>query len=383
MTTFPDMPVSAPTAPTVSPDRAWQAVVERDRAFDGLFVLAVHTTHIYCRPSCPARRPRRENTAFYQDAMSARADGFRACMRCAPDEAGMPGAEKARAARALLDTQIAAGRDGAVPLVEIATAVGLSTSHLQRCFRDEFGMTPSSYVRAQRAASFRAALRAGATVNLAAFDAGYSTPSRAYVDVERQTGMSPARYGRGGAGMRIGWGTRLTSLGTLLIGATPKGLCWVSVGDDPGQLLQELHQEYPSADIREGEAAVISVYLDAVEARMRGERGVAAVSVDMPVTAFHWRVLQALTTIPPGETRSYSQVAAQLGSPRAARAVANACATNTVAIVIPCHRVIHSDGSMSGYRWGNAVKKALLLAEGAAEPRGVGADPAAVRRRRE
>ncbi len=284
-------------------------------------------------------------------------------------------------ARALLDDAVATGREGRVPLQELSDAVGMSPAHLQRLFTSIVGASPSAYLRSRRAEFFRGALRSASTVSAATFDAGYAASSRAYADAARHLGMTPSAYRRGGEGVRVRWAATDTPLGRLVIGATDVGLCWVSLAASDETLLRELRTEFPRADIiPDGDDALRPV-LDAVIARLAGDHAAPDVAVDMQVTAFQQRVLDALIAIPFGETRSYSEIAAAVGKPGAARAVANVCATNRVAVVIPCHRVIHADGSMSGYRWGNEIKKALLRVEGAAAPRGDARPPAAVRRR--
>lgn len=285
-------------------------------------------------------------------------------------------------ARALLDDAVAQGREGRIPLQELATAVEMSPAHLQRLFTSIVGTSPATYLRTRRAENFRRALRDARTVSAATYDAGYAASSRAYADATGHLGMTPSVYRRGGEGVTIRWAATDTPLGRLVIGATPVGLCWVSLAASDAVLVGELTAEFPRATIVADSDGTLAPMLDAVVARLRGDAAAADVAVDLQVTAFQQRVLDALIAIPFGEVRSYAQVAAAIGKPGAARAVANVCATNRVAVVIPCHRVIHSDGSMSGYRWGNQVKKALLQAEGAAAPRGDGAPPAAVRRRR-
>lgn len=284
--------------------------------------------------------------------------------------------------RTLLDEAVAQGRDGRIPLQELADAVGMSAAHLQRLFTSIVGASPSGYLRSRRAEQFRRALKGAQTVSAATFDAGYAASSRAYADATRHLGMTPSVYRRGGAGATIRWAATDTPLGRLVIGATEVGLCWVSLAASDDTLVAELHHEFPRATIVAGGDDRLETMLRAVVARLHGESGAPDVAIDLQVTAFQQRVLDALIAIPFGETRSYAQIAAAIGKPGAARAVANACATNRVAVVIPCHRVIHSDGSMSGYRWGNPIKKALLQMEGAVLPRGDGAPPAAVRRRR-
>ncbi len=284
-------------------------------------------------------------------------------------------------ARALLDDAVASGREGRIPLLELAAQVGMSAAHLQRLFTAIVGASPSAYLRSRRADSFRRALRGARSVSAATFDAGYAASSRAYADAARHLGMTPSAYRRGGDGVRIRWAATDTPLGRLVIGATDLGLCWVSLAASDETLVSELRAEFPRADVTAATDESMGGMLDAVLARLRGDQTVPDVDIDMQVTAFQQRVLDALIAIPFGETRSYAQIAAAIGKPGAARAVANVCATNRVAVVIPCHRVIHADGSMSGYRWGNAIKKALLQVEGAVAPRGEGASPAAVRRR--
>lgn len=285
-------------------------------------------------------------------------------------------------ARALLDAAVDSGHEGRIPLQELAAAVEMSAAHLQRLFTSIVGASPSAYLRSRRADAFRRALRDAGTVSAASYDAGYAASSRAYADATRHLGMTPSVYRRGAAGATIRWAAADTPLGRLVIGATSLGLCWVSLAASDATLVGELTAEFPRATITHDAGGELAPMLDAVSARLRGERVVPDVSIDMQVTAFQQRVLDALMAIPFGETRSYAQIAAAIGKPGAARAVANVCATNRVAVVIPCHRVIHADGSMSGYRWGNPIKKALLQAEGASVPRGAGAAPAAVRRRR-
>ncbi|MES3035990.1 MAG: methylated-DNA--[protein]-cysteine S-methyltransferase [Gemmatimonadota bacterium] len=285
-------------------------------------------------------------------------------------------------ARALLDDAVSQGREGRIPLQELADAVGMSAAHLQRLFTAIVGSSPSNYLRGRRADQFRRALKDAQTVSAASFDAGYAASSRAYADATRHLGMTPSTYRRGGEGVTIRWAASDTPLGRLVIGATELGLCWVSLAASDATLVSELRDEFPRATIEPGRDATLDAMLQAVVARLQGERSAPDVAIDLQVTAFQQRVLDALIAIPFGETRSYAQIAAAIGKPGAARAVANVCATNRVAVVIPCHRVIHSDGSMSGYRWGNPIKKALLQAEGATLPTGDGAAPAAVRRRR-
>lgn len=376
------------TAP--STDGAWQAVVARDAAADGRLVYAVRTTGIYCRPSCPSRRPRREHVRFFDGAAAARAAGFRACLRCTPDADAPPRARTADAvvrARALLDA-----RPGdAPPLAELARAVGVSAAHLQRAFTRAVGVSPARYAAALRAEQLRGALRTSATVSRATYEAGYGASSRAYEAAAAHLGMTPAAYRRGGAGVHVWWTVADSALGRLLVAATARGVCAASFGADDDALERALAAELPRAvrervplDDEETDASDDAASDDVARSARRALRAwtraivrhvsggaasdgapIGDVPADAPGTPFQERVWAALRAIPAGETRSYAQVARAVGAPTAARAVARACASNRVALVIPCHRVVPAGaaGDAGGYRWGAERKRALLARE--------------------
>lgn len=340
----------------------WRAVVARDGAADGTFVFAVRTTGVYCRPACPARRPLRANVAFFADGVAARAAGFRACKRCAPDAARSPDAER----RALV-VQVCRWLDEAErtpTLAALAQRTGYSPFHLQRTFRALVGTTPRAYAAARRAERLRAQLAGGAPVTAAMHRAGYGSTSRLHADAERVLGMQPNRARRGGVGEGIDYHTAACSLGRVLVAATERGLCAVLLGDNDGSLVDELAQRFPQAERRRGDAT-FAARVRAVVAFVDGEAGDPQLPLDVRGTAFQQRVWQALTRIPRGRTIDYAGLAAELGLPRAARAVAAACAANPLAVLVPCHRVVRGDGALAGYRWGLARKQALLAREGA------------------
>jgi AraC family transcriptional regulator of adaptative response/methylated-DNA-[protein]-cysteine methyltransferase len=340
-------------------DRRWAAVLSRDRAADGRFVFAVLTTGIYCRPSCPARRPLRQNVRFFADVRSAEVAGFRACLRCRPAAAGNPRAAWiGRVAR-----KIEEARGRGVTLAELARGAGVSPDHLQRTFKAALGMSPRQYAEAIRFGSLKQHLRGGKTVSEATYEAGFGSGSRVYEKAGRALGMTPAAYGRGGLGMSLAFATAATSLGRLLVAATARGICAVYLGDDDDALAADLGREYPKAK-RVARGPLLQRWLDGVVAVVEGRRS-ADLPLDVAGTAFQWKVWQALRAIPRGQTRSYAEIAEAVGAPRSARAVARACATNRISVIVPCHRVVGADGSLSGYRWGVEKKKMLLDRESA------------------
>jgi AraC family transcriptional regulator, regulatory protein of adaptative response / methylated-DNA-[protein]-cysteine methyltransferase len=335
----------------------WRAFEARDRGADGAFVVAVRTTGIYCRPSCPARRPRRENVAFYTDPERAEAAGFRACLRCRPREV---------AAQAQLVQQVCAHIDAhldeSVTLAELSAATGVSPHHLQRTFKRALGVSPRAYAEARRLETFRARLKQDngqVSVTDALYDAGYGSSSRLYERAPAQLGMTPSAYRRGGAGRRIGYSSAPCALGQLLVAATERGVCLVSLADSDAELLATLEREFPAAELTRDDGP-LGADLRAIIQYLAGERQELDLPVDVRATAFQWRVWEALQTIPYGATRSYGDVARAIGQPRAVRAVAQACASNPVALVIPCHRVVRAGGQLGGYRWGVQRKQALL-----------------------
>lgn len=339
---------------TISSDTAWDAVLRRDRAFDGRFVLAVTSTRIYCRPSCPARKPRRENVRFYATNDEAERAGFRACLRCIPTET--PLAERVRA---ILDAH---GEEN-VTLAELSTLANASPHHLQRAFKRQFGISPKGYLAARRAERLKQQLKEGKDVTTATYEAGYGSSSRLYSQANARLGMTPATYRRGGQGMHIRYTTVPTSLGRLLVGVTDRGVCAVSMHDDDAALEQALREEFGSATIERAADNELERIVAAVVERVEGQAPTIDLPLDIQATAFQLSVWEALRRIPYGETRTYAEVAAAIGEPKAVRAVATACSRNRVAVVIPCHRVVRSDGESGGYRWGEARKKKLLERE--------------------
>lgn len=348
-------PLPAPVAVGVD-RRRWQAVRARDTRWDGQFVYAVRSTQIYCRPSCPSRRPRRATVAFFPSPLAAEQAGFRACRRCRPQQAVADPARLALVRRVctLLD---AAARP--LSLGALGRGLGTSADRLRRAFAAVTGLTPRQYFEGRRAERLRRDLRAGTGVNRALYAAGYGSPSRVYG--RNMLGMTPATYARGGRGAVIGYTTAPTAYGRLLIAATSRGICRVSLGANDAELVADLRREYPDARQRRDDAPLrplVRRVLRGLDGRPRAE-----LPLDVRATAFQWRVWTALRRIPVGETRSYQEIAREVGRARATRAVARACAANPVALVIPCHRVVRADGALGGYRWGVARKAQLLAHE--------------------
>ncbi len=343
---------------TSDDDARWKAVLGRDRHADGRFVYAVASTGIYCRPSCPSRRPRRDRVRFFDDADAAERGGFRACLRCHPRQAAAdPWVEKIRRACVYL-----ANVDGHPSLARLAARVGGSPYHLQRNFKRIVGVSPREYAEACRLSKVKRRLRRGERVTGAMIDAGYGSSSRFYERAVPRLGMSPSAYRRGGAGMSIRYTVVDSALGRLLVAATGRGVCAVAMGASRAELERALAQEYPAATVVPDDGS-LARWTKAILAHLAGRRPELELPLDVQATAFQWQVWQALASIPYGETRSYAQVAAAIGRPRAARAVARACATNPVALAIPCHRVVASTGGVGGYRWGVERKKKLLAHE--------------------
>lgn len=341
----------------------WNAVTARDAAQDGRFVYAVRTTGVYCKPSCASRRALRENVRFFADPGAAEAAGFRACKRCDPRATESATSRVIAKARAYLETHV----EEPPALGTLAKAVGMSASHLQRTFTRHVGVSPRKYAAALRADRLKAHLRAGATVSRATFDAGYGASSRAYDAAAEQLGMTPGAYRRGGKGVEIRYMTAATSLGRLLVAATERGVCAITLGDDDATLENALNSEYPHSTRTRmrgtGGDPRLRAWVAAVSAYIEGAEREISVPLDVTGTPFQQRVWEALQRIPYGETRSYSQVAESIAAPSAARAVASACARNRVSLVIPCHRVVRGTGALGGYRWGVARKERLLARE--------------------
>ena len=349
---------------TRSDESLWAAVMARDADADGRFVYAVATTGVYCRPSCPSRRPRRENVRFFDSPGAAEQSGFRACRRCRPTG---PARSSTAEAIAKASTYLTAHADETVTLAALARLTQLSPAHFQREFKRVLGVSPREYQAACRARRFRGALREGHDVSSALYEAGYGSPSRIYETPPTGRGMAPAAYRRGGAGLAIGFTTVRCALGWLLVAATNKGVCAVKLGDSREALEADLRREFPAAAISPDRPAD-PAWIENIVDRISGASRDAALPLDVRGTAFQWRVWRALQAIPAGETRSYSEVAQSIGRPSAVRAVARACASNPVCLVVPCHRVVGKNGGLGGYRWG-ASRKARLLSAEAGTPR--------------
>jgi AraC family transcriptional regulator of adaptative response/methylated-DNA-[protein]-cysteine methyltransferase len=349
--------------PELDEDALWRAVASRDARFDGLFVYAVRSTGIYCRPSCPSRRPRRDRAVFFASPEAADEGGFRACLRCRPREPTVRDPQLELAVRAC--RAIEGDEEGAPSLSRLAAELGVSPHHLQRTFKSITGVTPHQYAAALRARRLKSLLRGGEGVAAALYEAGYGSSSRLYEASDAQLGMTPATYRRGGRGMEIRYTVVACALGRLLVAATARGICAVALGDADGSLAAALGAEYPAARIERGDGG-FDGWVEAIVGYLAGERarrGRLELPLDVMATAFELRVWEALRKIPYGETRSYGEVAASLGAPRSARAVARACAANPAALVTPCHRVVRADGAPGGYRWGEGRKRALLAME--------------------
>jgi AraC family transcriptional regulator of adaptative response/methylated-DNA-[protein]-cysteine methyltransferase len=335
-----------------TPERLSEAFAARDRSWDGRFVVAVTTTGIYCRPSCPARRPRPENMRFFAAGEQAEAEGFRPCRRCAPDAVARD--------RAAVELAIALIRDndGPVALEELGVETGYSPTHLQRIFKRELGLSPAAFGRAIRAERAGEALRDARSVTEALYDAGYGAPSRFYEESGRRLGMAPSAWRNGGRGVRIEWAAVMTSLGRMLVAATDKGICRLSFEEG----VAELQARFPAAELAEAGPQLAGLLEKVVQAVEQPGTG-ADIPLDIRGTAFQERIWQELRKIPPGETRSYAELAAAAGHPKAVRAAGSANGANHVAVLIPCHRVMRSDGSVGGYAYGPAIKAELLRRE--------------------
>ncbi len=349
-------------------DMSWEgddarlaAVRRRDPAADGRFVYSVATTGVYCRPSCAARPALRQNIAFHADGAEARIAGFRPCKRCRPDEP--PLAERHAAAVASACRAIDAA-DETPPLAVLAAAAGMSAYHFHRVFKAATGVTPKAYANARRAERLRAGLDRGERVTDAIYDAGYGSSSRFYERSAERLGMTPRAFRDGGRDTELRFAVAQCSLGALIVAASDRGIAAIAFGDDPAALVEDLQDRFPKATLVGGDAA-----FEETVARVVGFVEAPGTSLELPLdvrgTAFQERVWQALRAIPAGRTATYTEVAQAIGLPKAVRAVAQACAANPTAVAIPCHRVVRTDGSLSGYRWGIERKRALLEREGA------------------
>lgn len=337
----------------------WTAVQRRDPAADGQFVYSVATTGVYCRPSCASRPARRENVAFHADPAAAEAAGFRACKRCRPN--GPSAAERraaaiARACRLIDEAEETPGLDS------LAAAAGMSRFHFHRMFKEVTGVTPKDYAGARRGERVRGALAGGARVTEAIYDAGYNANSRFYAEAGDRLGMRPSAYRDGGRGAAVRFAVGECSLGSVLVAATAKGVCAILLGDDPEELVRDLEDRFPKAELIGADPAFEATVAQVV-GLIDAPRQVIDLPLDIRGTAFQQQVWDALRRIPAGHTMSYAEIAAAIGRPSAVRAVAQACASNALAVAIPCHRVVRSDGNLSGYRWGVERKRVLLSRE--------------------
>jgi AraC family transcriptional regulator of adaptative response/methylated-DNA-[protein]-cysteine methyltransferase len=342
----------------------WNAIMARDASRDGSFVFAVKSTGIYCRPSCPARRPRPEQVSFFQVPEAAEREGFRACKRCRPRQVRTsdPRVELVRRICHAIDEH----DEEPQTLRTLSEETGVSAHHLQRTFKEIMGITPRQYADSQRLKKFKSNVKDGSSVTNAMYDAGYGSSRSLYERSSAQLGMTPATYGRGGRGMRIIYTTTACSLGQLLVAATNRGVCSVALGDHDADLIAKLFAEYPNASIDSRDISIapsLNLWLNGVLELIAGRTPHVDLPLDVQATAFQWQVWEELRRIPMGETRSYQEIAAAIHQPKAVRAVARACASNHAALVIPCHRVIREDKSLGGYRWGMKRKEELLQRE--------------------
>ncbi len=352
-----------PQTGSITPQAAaefWRATLHRDLRADGKFVFAVRSTHIYCRPTCPARRPRRENAVFFRTTQEAEQHGYRPCRRCRPQEQQGAVALVRQAAKLLGS----ADEDEAARLESTAAKLHTSPAKLRRAFHRMTGLTPREFAHAARLEKFKRLLRDGAEITDALYSCGYGSPSRIYEKTNSHLGMTPASYRKGGAGMKIAYTVAVSSLGKVLVAGTDRGISAVYLGDDERSLASALQKEYPRAEIQRS-AVSNPDWLKEILRRVEGHPPSVDLPLDVQATAFQRRVWQELQRIPPGTTRTYTQVARALGKPNSVRAVARACATNPTSIVVPCHRVIRTDGALAGYRWGLQRKQKLLQRESA------------------
>jgi AraC family transcriptional regulator of adaptative response/methylated-DNA-[protein]-cysteine methyltransferase len=342
-------------------DLRWNAVVARDSAHDGKFVFAVASTGVYCRPSCPARRPRRENVTFFVRSDQAERAGFRACLRCRPRAASPNGNPQSDSAREIC-RYIEQHLDEPITLERLGKVFRQSPFHLQRRFKAALGITPRAYADSCRLRLLKRNLQAGDNVTRAMYDAGYGSSSRLYEKTASQLGMTPDKYRRGAIAASIRYACADSPLGRMLIAATDRGVCAIQFAHSDGELIEGLKREFPFA-VRKPDNGGLQTWIASLLSKMTGRELNAALPLDIRATAFQRRVWTYLQSIPFGATQSYKQVAKAIGQPNAGRAVARACATNPVAVAIPCHRVVRENGSVSGYRWGVERKKALLEME--------------------
>lgn len=354
----------AVTKQIITDENRWQAVVARDRSMDGHFVFGVSSTKIYCRPSCPSRRPSRERVAFFVLPEAAEQAGYRACKRCKPGSVLVSDPQIEMVQR--ICRYIRANQTSALDLMELARHTAVSVFHLQRTFKSIMGVSPRQYAAAERFGDFKARLREGESVTGALYDAGLNSSRRLYEQSNNELGMTPATYGRGGRGAKIVFTTAACSLGRLLVAKTERGVCAVKIGESDEEMETELRKEFFAANINRADSALDETVQDVLRL-MENRAPHPKLPLDIRATAFQRQVWEKLKSIPYGETMSYGDVAKAVGNPGAVRAVGRACGTNPVAIVIPCHRVVREDKSLGGYRWGLERKKKILEREGASQ----------------
>ncbi len=350
--------------PTATDQARWQAVCARDRAADGSFVYSVQSTGVFCRPSCPSRRAKREHVRFHATPEAAQAAGFRPCLRCRP----LADVSAAAASRSMvrIARHIEAHVEEPLPLATLAQLAGQSPFHVQRAFKATFGITPKQYQRALRLRRFKRNLRKGRGVLDATFEAGFGSTSRIYEQLDRELGMPPRAYQSGGAGERIDYVVRDTRFGPLLMAATERGVCFVQFGEDASSLRAALEREYPRAELqpsRADQAPELEAWMRALAAHLEEHAPQPHLPLDLRGSAFQIRVWRFLAQTKPGEVLTYTELARRIGAPAAIRAAGSACAKNRIALLVPCHRVLRSDGGLGGYRWGEARKRALLESE--------------------
>jgi AraC family transcriptional regulator of adaptative response/methylated-DNA-[protein]-cysteine methyltransferase len=342
--------------PKVQDDMRWDAVIAKDKGADGQFYFSVRTTGVYCRPSCPARPARRENVAFHSSCEAAEAAGFRACKRCRPREASQTERHAAMVASACA---LIERSEDPPRLAALAAAAGLSPFHFHRVFKAATGLTPKAYADAHRADRVRKALPSSTTITGAIYDAGFNSNGRFYAASAQVLGMTPGRYRAGGDLTQIRFAIGECSLGSILVAATEKGVCAILLGRDPDALVRQLQDRFTKAELIGGDAAFEQLVAKVIGFVERPRLGLD-LPLDVQGTAFQQRVWRALRNIGVGSTASYGEIAMRIGQPKSTRAVARACAANMIAVAIPCHRVIRTDGQLSGYRWGVQRKRALL-----------------------
>ena len=347
------------TIPSIS-DELWQAVIAKDARYDGQFVFAVSSTHIYCRPSCPSRRPHRERVSFYSLPEAAEQAGFRACLRCHPKRARILDPQIALVQSVCRQLDHAEAEN--VTLGALAEEMGVSVFHLQRTFKSVMGISPRQYLMSKRFGDFKSRVRKGDSVTSALYDAGFNSSSRLYEQAANELGMTPATYGRGGRGVEISYTIADSPLGHLLVAVTARGVCSVAMGDRDSLLVKGLSVEFPEARIKRDDSALQETVRTILN-HLKTRQPHLDLPLDIRATAFQRQVWERLRAIPYGQTMSYGEVARALGNPGAVRAVGRACATNPVALIIPCHRVVREDQTLGGYRWGLDRKKKLLERE--------------------